>query len=419
MRQSVATSRVLLAAIAAATLTAPSAQAQGSSNDVLRRRVDALLTGREPQLIELRRDIHRHPELSGAEERTAGIVAARLRELGLEVKTGVGGHGVVGLLRGAKPGPLIAYRADMDAFESTAADPVEFRSTTPGVRHICGHDIHTTVGLALAEGLAAVRSELAGTVMFVFQPAEERATGAKAMLADGVFATIKPVAIFAVHTAPLLVGQLGTTAGVLMSGRDFVHVTLSGPGNLQAAADSVRRIIEAVGTITPAQAIAPGPEGFVYAQVGPARSTTPGTLTVNASLSMASAATHTRVRETVLNGLSELTVTGVTIKPVYEMKAIAGVTNDSALVQQANTSIRAALGEAVVIPITGIYPGFSEDFGSFQDQVPGVFYFLGVANAAKGWRGMPHMPDYVADEASILIAARAMTAVILDRLARR
>ncbi len=333
------------------------------------------------------------------------------------MRTGVGGHGVVALLRGGKPGPLVAYRADMDAIASTAPDPVEFRSTTPGVRHICGHDIHTTIGLALAEGLAAVRAELAGTVMFVFQPAEERASGAKAMLGDGLFATTRPAAIFAVHTAPLPVGQLGTTAGVLMPGRDFIHVTVSGSGNIRAAADSARRIIEAVGTISPAQAVVPGPEGFVFAQVGPARSTAPGTWSVEGSLTIASPTARARARETVLSGLARLASAGVTITPVYDVKAIAGVTNDSALVEAANASVRAALGNGAVIPITAIYPGFSEDFGSFQDQVPGVFYFLGVANAAKGWAGMPHSPDYVADEASILVGARAMTAVILDRLA--
>jgi amidohydrolase len=412
-----ATHRALLAAITSATLIAPGAQAQGSSNAMLRRRVDAILASHEAELIEFRRDIHRHPEVSGAEERTADIVAARLRAIGLEVRTGVGGHGVVALLRGASPGPLIAYRADMDAVASDAPDPVEFRSTTPGVRHICGHDIHTTIGLALAEGLAAVRADLAGTVMFVFQPAEESATGARAMLGDGLFGRTRPAAIFAVHTAPFPVGQLGTTTGVLMAGRDFIHVAVSGSGNLQAAADSAQRIIETVGTITPAQAVTPGPEGFVFVQVGPARATTPKTWSVDGSLTMASPAVRARARETVLGGLSKLAFPGVTIKPFYEVKAIAGVTNDSALVQQANASIRAELGEGAVIPIPGIYPGFSEDFGSLQDQVPGVFWFLGVANAAKGWAGMPHMPDYVADEASILVGARAMAAVILDRLA--
>ena len=122
-------------------------------------RFDAL----HDELIEIRHDFHRHPEVSGSEERTSGVVAARLNELGFQVRTGVGGYGVVGRLDGGRPGPIVAFRADMDAVPSNPADPVEFRSETKGVRHICGHDIHTTVGLALAEGFAAIRDDLAGS----------------------------------------------------------------------------------------------------------------------------------------------------------------------------------------------------------------------------------------------------------------
>jgi metal-dependent amidase/aminoacylase/carboxypeptidase family protein len=132
---------------------------------------------------------------------------------------------------------------------------------------------------------------------------------------------------------------------------------------------------------------------------------------------MASPAARARARQAIESGLAKLGAPGVSIAPVYEVKAIAGVTNDSALVNSANASIRAALGAGAVVSVAGIYPAFSEDFGSFEDQVPGAFYFLGVANAAKGWAGMPHSPDYVADEAAIRVGARAMTAAILDRLA--
>jgi metal-dependent amidase/aminoacylase/carboxypeptidase family protein len=307
----------------------------------------------------------------------------------------------------------------MDAVPSDAPDPVEFRSTIPGVRHICGHDIHTTIGLALAEGLAAVRADLSGSVLFVFQPAEERATGAKAMLDDGVFRAGKPVAIFAVHTAPLPVGQLGAKSGVMMAGRDAITVTITGTGNLQAAADSARRIIEAAGNIVGAAVLQPGPEGFVFAQAGPPRSTGAGTWSVGGSLTIASPAARARARRTVLDGLRALGSTGVSVVPTYQERMIAGVSNDSVLTERADASIRAVLGDGAVIPVWDIIPAFSEDFGSFQDQVPGAFYFLGVANAAKGWAGMPHSPDYVADEGAILVGARAMAGVILDRLAGR
>ena len=402
--------------MAVATAAAVSQAASQSPTTALRQQVETILSTNESELIAFRRDLHQHPEVSGAEQRTSGLVAERLRRLGLEVTTGIGGHGVVAVLRGAKPGPLLAYRADMDAVPSNDPDPVEFRSLTPGVRHICGHDLHTTIGLALAEALAAVRNELAGTVMFLFQPAEERATGAKAMLADGVFARAKPVAIFAVHTSPLPVGRLGTRSGVMMPGRDFITVTMSGTGNLQAAADSARRIIDAVGTITPAQAVAPGPDGFVFAQVRAPRSAGAGTWVVEGSLTIASPAVRAETRATILRRLEGLATGGVTVTPDYQVKAIAGIDNDSALTALANASVRAAMGEETVVPVNAIIPGFSEDFGSFQAQVPGVFYFLGVANAAKGWAGMPHSPGYVADEGAILVAARAMAAVILDRL---
>ena len=179
-------------------------------------RITTHVKANAPEWIELRRDLHRHPELSGQEQRTAGIVAARLKSLGLAVQTGVGGPGVVGVLTGGRPGPLVAYRADMDAVRSTLPDPAAFPSTVPGVRHICGHDVHVAVGLGLASALASIRRDLPGRVMFIFQPAEERATGARAMLDAGLFAKERPVAIFGVHASPLEVGTFTSKAGQMM-----------------------------------------------------------------------------------------------------------------------------------------------------------------------------------------------------------
>jgi metal-dependent amidase/aminoacylase/carboxypeptidase family protein len=182
----------------------------------LHRRVASHVDAQHAKLVELRRDLHRHPELSGREVRTADIVAKQLTALGLDVRTGVGGHGVVGILKGARPGPLVAYRADMDAVPSTAPDPASFPSKVPGVRHICGHDVHVAIGVGLASALASVRSDLPGRVMFIFQPAEERATGARAMLDDGLFKNESPVAVFGVHSAPIEVGRITSKAGQMM-----------------------------------------------------------------------------------------------------------------------------------------------------------------------------------------------------------
>jgi metal-dependent amidase/aminoacylase/carboxypeptidase family protein len=398
----------LLTALAAAVSVAPAPS--------LRERVDAALVRRRPAIIEFRRDLHRHPELSGAEVRTSANIAAELRRLGFVVRTGIGGHGVVGILVGRRPGPLVAYRADIDAFPSPDPDPVAFASENPGVRHICGHDLHTAIALALAEALASVRNELPGRVMFVFQPAEERATGAKAMLAAGVFERELPVAIYALHTAPLPVGILGTRAGVLMGGRDAVNVTISGAGNIAAIADSVRQLLDGVSTVTMAQSVAPGPPDFVFADISPPRRVSDTTWLVQGTLSMADSVVRARTRASMLEQLARLTRPGVRVLAEYQERVIAGVTNDVALTARANAAMRSALGVGSVIDITDIFPAFSEDFGSFQQRVPGVFYFLGVSNAAKGTVGMPHTPEYVADEGAMLVGARAMASVMLDRL---
>lgn len=371
----------------------------------------------ESGLIALRRDIHQHPDLSGDEARTALVVAERLRALGLAVRTGVGGHGVTALLRGGRPGPLVAYRADMDAVRDPAPDPVPFASLIPGVRHICGHDLHTTIGIAIATGLAAVRGELRGSVLFIFQPAEERATGADAMLADDVFAGGRPAAIYAVHTAPLQVGRLATAAGGLMPGRDRVLVSFEGPGDLRPVADSVRRLLVALGTISPDQRFTSVAPDLVMVEPFPIRRTAEG-LQVGAEITLASADVRGALRDRLEREVAALGTGGVLIRVAYQEKRIAGVTNAPDLVTQGDRAIRALLGAESVSGVTTLIPAFSEDFGSFQAQVPGVMYFLGVSNAARGTVGMPHSPDYVADEGAILIGARAMTAVLLARLAR-
>ena len=375
----------------------------------------AVISRDEAKWIAFRRDLHRHPELSGAESRTSGLVASELRRLGLEVQTGIGGYGVVAIARGAHPGPMIAYRADMDAVSSTAGDPVDFPSVTPGVRHICGHDVHTTVALALATALMHVRDSLAGSVMFIFQPAEETATGAKAMLAAGVFGIQKPVEIYGLHTSGYEQGMLATTAGPMMAGRDRFDVVLSGTGDLAAAGAEISQRINALGTVDPSQFGTSQPVDFVMIQLG--RPQTTGTqVRLSGWVSVASPIARARVAAVIRTGLATSLPTAVTVTTNYEERWIAGVTNDSARAITAAAAVRAVLGDQAVAAVTKIPAGFSEDFGSFQDQVPGVFFFLGVANTANGWNGLPHHPDYVADERAIRVGALGMASVLVDRL---
>ncbi len=404
----------LLLVLACVVPRGANAQESGTDPDVLLSTFSERVETLRADLIEVRRDLHRHPEISGQEERTAGIVAGRLRELGYDVTTGVGGHGVVGVLRGGS-GPTVAFRADMDAVRSAAPDPVDFASETPGVRHICGHDIHTTIGLALAEGFAAVRDDLGGSVMLIFQPAEEAAIGARAMLEAGVFNLIRPDAVLAYHTAPLEVGQIATAREAMMPGRDGVRVTVTGTGDLEAIAASVRTILDDAATISPQQALQPATGDFVLVQ---------GARAFRDGSGWAAAATFTtstreasrQARYAIEAGLAELRRDGVELTLDYDERRIAGVTNSPELVAATNATAMAVLGETAVLDLTSMTPMFSEDFGSFQEDVPGVMYFLGVSNAERGWVGMPHSPGYVADEEAIFVGARTMGAIFFDLL---
>lgn len=405
---------VLVLLITASVSTRSASQAVGRS--ALETRLNSVLASGAASVIAIRHDIHQHPELSGAEVRTAALVADRLRALGFEVRTGVGGYGVVALLRGGRPGPVVAFRADMDAVPSSDPDPVDYRSLAPGIRHICGHDIHTAIGLSLAEAFAATKDDLPGSLLLVFQPAEERAIGARAMLADSAFSLARPVAIYAVHTAPMQIGRIGTEPGPLLAGRDRVEVMLTGTGNLDAAADSVVALMTGSGTISQAQAAGNVPHDFVLATVRAPRRVSADTRLIQATFSIADGAARTRTRRQIEAGVAALRVADVTPQLTYREREIAGVTNDAALTTRGEDRIRAIVRDASVIRTGVVSPLFSEDFGSFQQQVPGVMFLLGVSNAANGWVGMPHTAGYVADDAAIVLGARALAAVLIDRM---
>src|SRR5918999_5276495 len=216
----------------------PAARAQQTA---LAQQVATHAAAVEPKVVAWRRDIHQHPELSFQEARTAQVVAAHLRGLGLEVRTGVGGHGVVGVLRGGRSGPVVALRADMDALPVTEETDLPFRSRVRaqvngqdvGVMHACGHDTHVAMLMGAAEALTAVRAQLPGTVKFVFQPAEEASgtgsSGAAAMVRDGALGDPRPAAIFGLHAfAGYPVGQVGVRAGGLMASSDGLRIIVRG-----------------------------------------------------------------------------------------------------------------------------------------------------------------------------------------------
>lgn len=393
-------------------IAAASSATQHTQSQSNRDRIDRRLEHSRTEIVDLRRDIHRHPEVSGQEERTAGVVASRLRSLGLEVQTGVGGHGVVGVLRGERPGPVVAFRADMDAVYSSDPDPVSFASETSGVRHICGHDIHTTVGLAVAEGLAEIRDQLSGTVKFIFQPAEENVQGARAMIQEGVLDAPAPQAIFAYHSAPLQVGQIGSVEGLSLPGLDRVRVTLRGDGDLRAAGRAYAR---AIGSASTPQAVPPA--DFVAAMAGPpSQREDQGDWVVTGMVRAGSVEARARAKSQIMQAVAEVQLEGVEHELNFEDLVLPDMVNDSALVRSTLETIRSVVGPEGLLEVNTVTPYFSEDFAYFQQHIPGAMYWLGVSNSELGYIGMPHSPGFVADEEAIFVGARVMAAVLLDYL---
>ncbi len=377
--------------------------------------MDARIQAALPALIETRRDIHRHPEVAGQESRTSALVAKQLRALGLQVRTGVGGHGIVAVLRGGKPGPVVGYRADMDAVPSRDPDPVDFRSIIPGVRHSCGHDVHTAVGLGVATALASVKRDLPGTAVFYFQPAEETTEGARAMIDAGALDNPTPSAVFALHCAPFEVGTIAAIEGLVLPGLDAATIHLSGAGDLGAAARAAVALLR--GMETPRQGAAA--DSFVGVEIwNQGLPDGDHGVAVAGGIHAASETIFARVERDLRAKVAALALPDVKAELAYQHSIVPATVNYLETVRATYPALRRSLGKdrLEILPRGSRY--FSEDFSHFLKRVPGAMYFLGVSNEKKGIVGMPHSPGFAVDEAAIGVGSRAMARVLVDYLAR-
>ncbi|MEU7872983.1 M20/M25/M40 family metallo-hydrolase [Dactylosporangium sp. NPDC049140] len=364
-------------------------------------------------LIRLRRDLHSHPELSGQEAYTAGVVARRLRAAGLEVTAGIGGHGVVGVLRGAGRGRTVAYRADMDAVPAQGQIPAGASAA-----HVCGHDIHTTVGVGVAEALARQRRRLAGTVVFVFQPGEESLTGAAAMLADHVLEHTRPQEIHALHCGPFPVGQFAVMPGFGLPGQDHATVTLTGPGAADRAT-GLAAAMNALGTVglpaSPAQMerlvadvqIPHGPYAeFVFMRAAAAGER------VQVSYRCWPEARWTALRADI--GRLAAAAGPATVEypgdPFPAM--VVPPADDEALARY----LRRTNGRDRVVGLHAALPYNGEDFALFLRRLPGTYTFLGVRRpGASIETAFPHFGAFDPDERAIAHGVRAMAGWLAHR----
>lgn len=380
--------------------------------------VDAEVARIQRELIALRRDLHRHPEMPGQEQRTAGVVARELRAAGLTVATGVGGgHGVVGILHGARRGRTVAYRADMDA-----VPPKDIVGGGPAAAHVCGHDIHTTVALGVARVLARLRRQLSGTVVFLFQPAEETLSGARALIDAGVLERTGVTEIHALHCGPFPVGTFAVTPGYGLPGQDKAEVTLPGP----SAPDAAQRLaaeIGALATVAPPQtpadierllADALTPDGplarFVAVR---ARAQEAG---VSVSYRCWPQERYGEVRADIRRLAMSWAGAGVHF-PAEPFPAMVCPEREARMLAH---HLRRTVGRDAVTELHAAFPPFSgEDFALYLDRVPGTFTFLGVrAPHAPITAGYPHYADFAPDERAVGVGVRAMAGWIAERTHR-
>ena len=382
-----------------------------------------------PRLVELRRDFHRHPELAYHEERTAQVVAERLRALGFdEVRTNIARHGVVGLLKGTRPGPVVAVRADMDALPLSETNTLPYCSAVPGVMHACGHDAHTAIALGVAEVLSRMRSQLPGTVKFLFQPAEEAGTstepdGATLMIREGALENPRPLAIFALHTAPELeVGTVGYHPGPAQAAIDTFQLTVRGkvaPG--QQGCDAIVAAAQCVNALQPIKGRRLDTLEPVTLTIGAIHGgnrpfSSPAEVQIEGSVRTFSEGARIRVMDLLRETLAEATATcGATFDLQFH-PVTAVVVNDPKLVQESLPSLRQAAGATHVIEIPRRMGG--EDFSYYAQTVPGFLFRLGSGNWAKGIIADAHTPAFDIDEDCLVVGVKVMSGTVADFLVR-
>jgi amidohydrolase len=410
-----------------ATQTAPAA-------NPLATEVDRLATEINPQVVAWRRDFHQHPELGTYETRTAKVIADELRKLGYEVQTGVAGTGVIGVLKGGRPGPVVALRSDMDALPVTEQVDLPFKSTAKadwngqqvGVMHACGHDNHMAIQLGAATVLAKLRDRIPGTVKLIFQPAEEGPGGAEPMIKQNALENPKVDAIFGLHVFPFPAGQVVYRPGPLMASADSFVIKVKGRQThgavpwggvdpivigsqivlaLQTIVSRSVNITEAPAVVTVGRFTGGNRSNIVPEEIeleGTVRAFDEG---VRKSI-------HDRIRS-IASNISESAGATATVEfglgyPVTR--------NDPALTERMVPTLRRVAGADNVKlgPLTGT----AEDFSYFQQKVPGVFVFLGVTPRDQDYTKAPqnHSPLFFADESALPVGVRVMTNLALDFL---
>lgn len=395
-------------------------------------RVKAVVAELTPGLIALRRDLHAHPELGMRETRTAGVVAAYLKDLGLEVRTGIGGTGVVGILKGGRPGPVVAMRGDMDALPLTEETGLPFASKDTatidgrrvGLMHACGHDVHTTLLLGVAAVLARLRADVPGTVVFIAQPGEEWGDGAAEMIATGLFRELKPEAYFAYHVDDTVkVGTIKYTPGWSGANVDGFELTIRSAGCHGADPSAC------VDPIVVGSQIVVGLQVLVAREfdvsrdtlitvgafhAGTASNVIPREARLSATIRSYGEDQRALLKEKVTRFVTgTCQAAGATFDLGYYFGTPA-LYNDPALLDRILPTLERVLGGREHLVVDTPEMG-GEDFSRFGKLAPAVMLSLGVVVKERD-KDSVHSPTFLVDEDAIPLGVDVMSAVLLDYL---
>lgn len=380
-------------------------------------------------LVHIRRDLHQHPELSGQEVKTSEVVVQYLQSSGLTVKSNIGGYGVLGILKGKNPGPCVAWRSDMDAFADGSPDVVDFASKVDGVRHICGHDIHTVIGLGIAKVLSENRDRLNGTIMFLFQPSEENFLGAKAMIDDGVLNTIKPDVVLALHVGPMPEGIIAIKTNEMFAHRIELLIKLKETKNEESLVKDLSTLLEEINK--------PESQSIFDVDIGDQKVGLFSPSSVLMDYFQTSSRISTEVdkeKQKILfkidawsSSLLNITNSITTLKKLFDhsplSKNLESITysykqpivfNDPQITDYSIRTLKSIYGEQTFVPLFGIMPNFNDDFAFFMAKTKGVYFFLGGSNFSKGIISMPHSPNFTVDENCIKKGVNYFSSLIYE-----
>jgi amidohydrolase len=397
----------------------------------------------EEKLIAWRRDIHQHPELGDQETRTAKLVADHLKGLKMDVRTKVARTGVVGILKGGKPGRTVALRADMDALPVKEPPGLPFASKATGlyqgkevpVMHACGHDAHTAMLMATAEVLAGTRDELPGTVIFIFQPAEEgpslfaptsgKSWGAKLMLEEGLFKDLKPDAVFALHVMPGKSGEISYRAGATTASSDSLEITVIGkqghggmPWNTVDPIATSALVVSGLQTVVSRKAnLTESPLvvtiGTINGGTGP--NIVPETVQMTGTIRAYDEKVRQQAHRDIKLAVEKIAESGGAKGKVTITKMYDPTINDEALTERmAPVLKRAADGKVAKAPLAGA----SEDFSFFAKEAPGLYVFLGCTpEGQEPAKAAPnHNPNFFVDEKALAVGTRTMASLAVNFL---